>query len=195
MLELAPATRTLTRLVEGVSDDQLDGPTPCANTSLAALLDHVDGLALGFTQAARKGGDRAPSADASKLGDDWRPRIAKRLADLTEACGDQSAWTGMTWIAGLELPGEVVGAVAADEVIVHGWDVAKASGQTCEWPPELVEAALGFVEPTVSQNPEGVPGMYRSRGCCSRRGQSPRTTPRPHGARPRLAATELWLTR
>ena len=161
MLDLEPATRTLTRLVEGVADDQLERPTPCADTSVASLLDHVDGLALGFTAAATKtGGDQAPSADASQLGDDWRPRIAGRLAALAEAWRDQSAWTGMTRIAGLDLPGEVVGAIAADEVIVHGWDIAVASGQTCDWPSELVEAAIGFVEPLASQNPEGLPGMF-----------------------------------
>jgi uncharacterized protein (TIGR03086 family) len=76
MLNLEPATRTLTRLVAGVSDDQLDGPTPCADTSLAALIDHVDGLAMAFTDAARKtGGDDRPSPDGSRLGSDWRGGI------------------------------------------------------------------------------------------------------------------------
>ena len=161
MLDFEPATRTLTRLVEGVADDQLEGPTPCVDTSLAALLDHVDGLALNFTAAAGKsGGDQPPSADASRLGDDWRPRIAGRLANLAEAWRDELAWTGMTRIAGLDLPAEVVGAIAADEVIVHGWDIAVSSGQTCDWPQDLVEAAIGFVEPMASQNPEGMPGMF-----------------------------------
>ena len=161
MLDLEPATSTLARLVEGVADDQLEGPTPCAETSLATLLDHVDGLALGFTEAAKKtGGDQAPSADASRLGDDWRPRIVGRLATLAEAWRDPSAWTGMTRIAGLDLPAEVAGAVAADEVIVHGWDIAVASGQTGDWPLELIDAAIGFVEPMASQNPEGLPGMF-----------------------------------
>ena len=161
MFDLEPATSTLARLVEGVADDQLDRPTPCAKTSLAALLDHIDGLALGFTEAAEKtGGDQAPSADGSRLGHEWRPRIAGRLATLAEAWRDPSAWTGMTRIAGLDLPAEVAGAVAADEVIVHGWDIAVSSGQTGDWPPELIDAAIGFVEPLASQNPEGVPGMF-----------------------------------
>jgi Mycothiol maleylpyruvate isomerase N-terminal domain len=74
MLDLEPATRTLTRLVEGVSDDELDAPTSCADTSLAALIDHVDGLATAFTDAARRNvGDGAPSADGSRSGADWRP--------------------------------------------------------------------------------------------------------------------------
>lgn len=86
MLDVEPATRTLGRLVEGVTDDQLDGPTPCADTSLAALLDHVDGLAIAFAMAAGKiGGDEGPSADAGRLGDDWRPRIRQRLDELAAA--------------------------------------------------------------------------------------------------------------
>jgi uncharacterized protein (TIGR03086 family) len=161
MLDLEPATLTLTGLVQGVSDDQLDGPTPCAGTPLAALLDHVDGLALAFTAAATKtGGDQGPSADAGRLGDDWRPRIAGRLAGLAEAWKDPSAWSGTTRVAGMDFPGEVAAAIATNEVIVHGWDIARASGQSCSWPPELVEAAVAFVSPLAVQNPKGVPGMF-----------------------------------
>jgi uncharacterized protein (TIGR03086 family) len=50
--------------------------------------------------------------------------------------------------------------VAADEVIVHGWDVAVSSGQTAGWPPELIDAAIALVEPMTAPNPEGVPGMF-----------------------------------
>jgi CubicO group peptidase (beta-lactamase class C family) len=66
----------------------------------------------------------------------------------------------MTRIAGMDLPGEVAGAVAIDEIVVHGWDIATSSGQKSQWSPELVEAAIGFVEPLASQNPDGVPGLF-----------------------------------
>src|SRR5213079_2645302 len=36
---------------------------------------------------------------------------------------------GTTWIAGFEAPAPAVGITAANEVVVHGWDVARASGQ------------------------------------------------------------------
>lgn len=54
MLDLEPATRMLAQLVEGTKDDQLDAPTPCRDTTVGALLDHLDGLSVAFAAAADK---------------------------------------------------------------------------------------------------------------------------------------------
>lgn len=163
MLDLEPATSVLARVIEGVRDEQLTAPTPCTETTLGGLLDHVDGLAQAFTAAAtrtRLPGSQAPSADASRLGQDWRTRIPERLSELASAWRQPAAWEGMTQAGGVDLPGQVAGVVALDEVIVHGWDIAVASGQpyTCE--PHLLEAALGFVQGAVAQNPQGSPGLF-----------------------------------
>src|SRR5664279_6135859 len=100
MLDLGSATSVLTKLIEGIRDDQLAAPTPCRRTTVGDLLDHVDGLSLAFTAAATKtaldGGSQAPSADATRLGPDWRSRIPERLADLAQAWRAQTAWSGMT---------------------------------------------------------------------------------------------------
>jgi uncharacterized protein (TIGR03086 family) len=164
MIDLEPATRVLTAVVEGVGDEQLTAPTPCAGMSVGDLLDHIDGLALAFTAAATKelidAGDQGPSPDGSRLGTDWRPRIAQRLAALTDAWRAAAAWTGMTRVGGVDLPGDVAGLVALDEVIVHGWDLATATGQRFRCDPDLAAAAIQFVEPTAMQNPEGTPGLF-----------------------------------
>ena len=161
MIDLEPATTALSALLDGVRDEQLSAPTPCAGRSLGDLLDHVDGLSLAFTAAATKTPiDGAPSADASRLGEDWRTRIPGRLAALASAWGDEAAWAGMTRAGGVDLPAAVAGVVALNEVVVHGWDIAVSSGQrfTCE--PSLLEAAYGFVQSTVAQHPHGSPGLF-----------------------------------
>lgn len=164
MIDLEPATRVLADLVAAVRDEQLTAPTPCADTSLGALLDHVDGLSRGFALAATKtppeGGSRPPSADASRLAPDWRTRIPRHLEELASAWRDPDAWTGMTQAGGIDLPGEVAGLVALDEVIVHSWDVAVASGQQFSADPALVEAAYGFVRSAVEAFPEGREGLF-----------------------------------
>ncbi len=164
MLDLEPATRILTGLVEGVRDDQLDAATPCTEASLGDRLDHVDGFALAFAAAGAKtvppDAGPAPSADASRLGPDWRSRIPERLTTLADAWRVDGAWSGMTRAGGQDLPGELAGVIALDEVIVHGWDIAVASGQSFRCDPELVAAALGFVQPTVEQSPQGSPGLF-----------------------------------
>src|SRR5690348_8124784 len=134
MHDLEPATRSVGRMVEGIRDEQLNFPTPCADTTLGTLLDHVSGLSRAFTAAARKTGgpevDRAPSADASNLEADWRRLIPERLGALAAAWREAAAWTGMTRAGGVDLPGEVAGAVVTNELVIHGWDLAVASGQS-----------------------------------------------------------------
>ena len=52
----------------------------------------------------------------------------------------------MTRIAGNDTPAGVVGLVLADELSVHGWDVARASGQAYACEPDILEAALKFLQ-------------------------------------------------
>lgn len=148
-VDLKPATRRMAELISGVRDDQLDGPTPCPEYTLGDLLDHVGGLALAFTAAAAKAagdmGSQAPSGDAARLGDDWRTWIPRDLAALAQAWRDPAAWDGMTRAGGLELPGEVAGLVALDELVIHGWDVARASGQAYDCDRAMLDVVQGFV--------------------------------------------------
>jgi uncharacterized protein (TIGR03086 family) len=148
-VDLEPATRCMADLISAVPDELLDGPTPCPAYTLGDLVDHVGGLTLAFTAAATKdagdAGAQGPSGDASRLSDDWRARIPRDLVGLAEAWRDRAAWTGTTRAGGVELPGEVAGLVALDELVVHGWDVARASGQAYDCDPQLLEVVHGFV--------------------------------------------------
>jgi len=149
LLDLEPATRRMADLISGVPDALLGAPTPCPAYTLGDLLDHVGGLTLAFTAAATKEFDDAsspgPSGDATRLGHDWRARIPRDLAALAEAWRDPAAWTGTTQAGGLELPGEVAGMVALDELVVHGWDVARASGQAFDPDRPSLDAVHSFV--------------------------------------------------
>ena len=134
MHDLGPAAREMTRLINAVRDDQLGDPTPCTRYTLGDLLQHVRGLAEAFTLAGRKeqppgGSQPPPQGNASLLPDDWRAETAEWLDRLVDAWADPAAWEGTTWIAGFKAPSSAVGITAANELVVHGWDVARASGQ------------------------------------------------------------------
>lgn len=164
MIDLEPATSRLAGIVASVRDDQLTAPTPCRDTTVGDLINHVDGVATAFTAAATKtqlpDGQGRSSADASWLGNDWRTRIPARLDALAQAWRDSGAWTGMTQAGGQDLPGELAGVIALDEVIVHGWDIAVASDQDYRCEPELAEVALGFARQAAERSPEGTPGLF-----------------------------------
>jgi uncharacterized protein (TIGR03086 family) len=163
LLDLEPATRRLAALIEVVPDGPLDRRTPCPAYSLGDLVEHIGGLALAFTAAARKDtldvGDGGPAGDASRLTADWRTRIPRDLQGLAEAWRDPTAWTGMTRAGGVDLPGEIAGVVALDEVVVHGWDLARAIGQGYDCDPDSLEAVLAFVGPFADQ-PDAREGLF-----------------------------------
>jgi uncharacterized protein (TIGR03086 family) len=148
-LPFGPPTATLARVVGGVRDDQLAGPTPCPDWSVADLVDHIAGLTVAFTAAARKTelphGSGAPRVDGSRLGEGWRERIGADLAVLAEAWTDPAAYEGATMAGPVEMPGGAAGLVALDEVVVHAWDLARATGQPYDPDPAAVEAVTRFV--------------------------------------------------
>ncbi|WP_234362354.1 TIGR03086 family metal-binding protein [Streptomyces sp. IMTB 1903] len=144
-VDLQPQARVVSRLVEGVPGSALAGPTPCPEYAVADLLDHVRGLAIAFRDAARKDlgptTDTAPEPAGPSLPAAWREELPRLLAELAEAWQNPSAWTGVTRAGGVDLPGEIAGAVALDELVIHGWDLARATGQ--EYVPD--QAALRAV--------------------------------------------------
>jgi uncharacterized protein (TIGR03086 family) len=151
VLDLHPATREVARLLDGITDDQLSAPSP-SDCDVATLLDHLMGLTMSFTRAAEKstppGGSRPPSASGAHLDPDWRAKLPGQLDALADAWSKPSAWEGMTEVGGNTLPGEVTGVVALDEVVLHGWDLARATGQDFRCDPASAEAVLGFTERT-----------------------------------------------
>ncbi len=146
-IDLGPATTRVAELVAGVAD--LDAPTPCTGTPIGGLLDHINLLSAAFASAARKDGEfgstAPPEPDAANLPADWRTSIPQRLDELAAAWRAPGAWEGMTKAGGLDMPGEVAGVVALDEVVLHGWDLAQATGQAYDVDEETVTACLGFV--------------------------------------------------
>lgn len=162
--DLHAAADRMTRLLEAVPSDSMEAPTPCPDLPLGALIDHVGGFVKVFAASARKevGELTAQPADprADNLEPGWRARIAADLSALADAWDAPGAWEGMTQAGGQELPGALAGRIALDELVVHGWDIAQATGQRfdCE------AVTLSEVEATVQQvrggNDGDIPGLF-----------------------------------
>ncbi|GAA2722074.1 MULTISPECIES: TIGR03086 family metal-binding protein [Streptomyces] len=160
--DLGPAARRTAGLLTAVTDDLLTAATPCAGYRLGDLIEHIGGLAAGFTAAATKEALRQdasppPAGDASRLGDDWRTRIPARLADLAQAWRAPAAWQGTTRAGGVDLPAPLAARVALDELVVHGWDVARSTGQPYACEPWEIEACTQFALAVASRP---APGLF-----------------------------------
>lgn len=162
--DLHPAADRMSNLLTALPDDAMGAPTPCPDLQVGALIDHVGGLAKVFAASARKQiGDltaQPPDPKAGNLEPGWRDRIAADLAALADAWDAPEAWDGMTQAGGQDLPGSLAGRIALDELVIHGWDIARATGQ----PFDCDAAALNEVESTVQQVRGGdngeIPGLF-----------------------------------
>ena len=151
IVDLEPAAHRLAGLVAGVPDTVLEGPTPCPDYRVGDLVEHIGGLALAFTDAATRtmgeAGGQGPSGDATRLAPDWRAQIPADLAGLARSWQRPDAWTGMTRVGGIDLPGETAGMFALDELVVHGWDLARATGQDYDVEASSLEPLMDLLVP------------------------------------------------
>lgn len=137
---IARATARFTEIVHNVKPAQLANPTPCTDYDVRALLNHLLFWGPSLVGAARKELVPPPAAGESEvdLTDDWATALAAYAQRLAAAWGEPGAWAGVTHMGGpMELPAELVGGMVAGEIVVHGWDLARATGQRPEWDEDL----------------------------------------------------------
>lgn len=162
-LDFDPPVRRLRALLLGVADEDLTAPTPCPDWTVGDLLHHILGLSYAFAAAARKAtdgpgtGGPPPRPSAAELPPHWRSRMPVLLEELATAWKDPAAWTGTATAGGVTMPATELGLVAMDEIVLHSWDLAQATGQEMAADPRILEALLEFI----SHGPEeGVPGLF-----------------------------------
>ncbi|MFE3739568.1 TIGR03086 family metal-binding protein [Streptomyces sp. NPDC059134] len=132
-LDLGAVCQETARVADGITDEQMHGPTPCPAYAVREVLAHLMGLTVAFRDAARKElgatTDTPPGDAPLVLAEDWREALPRRLDALAAAWRSPAAWDGETRVGGVELPGAVAGLVALNEVLIHGWDLARSTGQ------------------------------------------------------------------
>ncbi|MEU0040444.1 MULTISPECIES: TIGR03086 family metal-binding protein [unclassified Streptomyces] len=162
-LDLGPQALIVARLTAGVTERQLEDITPCPVYAVRHLLGHVGGLAVAFCDAGRKNlgarTDTSPDTAVPDIAPDWRETLPKALDELAEVWRDPAAWAGETRAGGVSLPGPVAGAVVADELVVHGWDLARATGQEYEPDPAALHVSYGFLT-AAAQDPGRGGGLF-----------------------------------
>jgi uncharacterized protein (TIGR03086 family) len=149
-------------VVAAVTPDQLALPTPCTEYDVRALLSHIAG---GLTRAALVGegdpGALARPAVVDGVPDDgWPGAYRAAAARATAAWTDDAKLDALVEVPWGKVPGRFAIAGYIQEILAHGWDLAKATGQETERDPELALWALGtarrILPPDIRGN-DGVP--------------------------------------
>jgi uncharacterized protein (TIGR03086 family) len=155
--DLTPAAEGVKALLEGVRDDQLGVTTPCAPWSVGDLLEHFMGLTLAFAAAAEKSTDPAvlgtpPEPSVTRLDRAWRRVLPERLDAVAAAWRKPDAWTGAASVGGVTLPADAIGLFGLNELVMHGWDLARTTGQRFDVDPGNVTAVLGLLSGMPPEN-------------------------------------------
>ncbi|MEU5262387.1 TIGR03086 family metal-binding protein [Amycolatopsis sp. NPDC021455] len=138
---LRPAAAGFLRIADALDDLTL--PTPCAGYDVRGLVNHLLYWGPWLVAAGRREEPPSPGvseAEATLVGDDWRSALEKQTSTLVDVFGAASAWTGMTALGTASLPASVVGDMVLGEFVLHGWDLARASGQELRCAPEVAVA-------------------------------------------------------
>jgi uncharacterized protein (TIGR03086 family) len=130
-------------LVAAVRDEQLPQVTPCAEFTVRDLLNHLFQVVGNFRLvAARQEVDWSVTPDA--LSGDWRAAFAVDARDMVVAWSVPGVLEGVS--PGMGLPQRTLGLMMVVDLVVHGWDLALATGQPYEVGEPLLAATAEFLD-------------------------------------------------
>jgi uncharacterized protein (TIGR03086 family) len=150
--EMAAVAAEASRVVTGVPEGTLNAPTPCDDWDLRTLLNHTI-LWTSYSAERRAHGE---SVDEELMNKDFtadpgfREDYAQQIGKAIGAWSDPAAWTGDRDMMGSPTPAADIGAMLLMEMALHGWDVARATGQ--EFSPD--DKTAGALEDIVQAQAE-----------------------------------------
>lgn len=139
---LGDVMRKTESLLAGVKPDQLDFPTPDSDWNVRQLENHIVGWALHF--AARESGQgEAGDPSAYRVGDEPALEFEPSIEPLVTALdGKLSAPAESSGEGGFPAP--ALATVLIAEYVLHGWDLATATGQPVPFSDDEARAGLGI---------------------------------------------------
>jgi uncharacterized protein (TIGR03086 family) len=144
--QLHSVVASLQPVVTGVTDEAMGSPTPCPDFDVSTVANHM----LGTVEAFRRVGASEPpdaqdpwGTNGDYLGAQWRDDLTQRLDGYARAWSRPDAWEG-----DLEGPmsKQMIGDMGLVEVMLHGWDLAKGSGQEVAFDNAAVDRALEIMD-------------------------------------------------
>ena len=139
LADLGRALAATEAVVAGIGPDQWPTPTPCTELDVHGVLNHLVRGNLLF--AAIVGGEPRPVLGADHLGDDPLAAYQRAAAQLREAFAAPGVLESVYEAPFGAGPGAVLVHVRIVEVLVHGWDLARATGQPAEFPDDVAGPA------------------------------------------------------
>jgi uncharacterized protein (TIGR03086 family) len=151
---MAAACESTQKIIEQITEADLDRPTPCTEWTVRELLNHVVGT-LHLGRALLDDSPPAVSMEPGGLPEDdllqGDATKAYRLgveALLAAAQPDTLARMHATPLG--EMPGAILGGFTTLDIAVHGWDLATATGHAMQLDDGLANDVLAFARQTMT---------------------------------------------
>ncbi|HZR48621.1 MAG TPA: TIGR03086 family metal-binding protein [Streptosporangiaceae bacterium] len=132
--EMAAAAAETIKVVAGVRPDQFGDPTPCPEWDVRTLLNHII-LWTAYSAEQRAYGGSVAEELMNKdftASPDFATDYAKQAKKAVDAWSDPAAWERDLGVMGSPMPAADVAALLIAEYVLHGWDLATATGQRYE---------------------------------------------------------------
>jgi uncharacterized protein (TIGR03086 family) len=145
------ALKATRRTVAGIRPDQMQTATPCAEWDVRQLLNHIVSgnwwaAELGAGETIEAVGDRL---EGDVLGADPLAAYDASAEAATAVFNRPGAMDAPCAVSYGPVPGSVYAGHRFIDVLIHGWDLAVATGQDVTLPDDLVEGCLEVVAPQV----------------------------------------------
>lgn len=152
LAQLDQAIEQTSKIVDGVTDDLWGNATPCTEFDARGVTNHLIGALDMFTAAIT--GQAAPAA-----GGDEKSNFHRAADAVAKAWREPEALTRTLTLPFGEMPGAQALGVNVMEIIVHGLDIAVATGQEAVIDQEMAEAGLAQTKAAGVDNFR-VPGVF-----------------------------------
>src|SRR5205814_2224247 len=132
------AMSVTTDVVGAITADQLDDPTPCPEFDVRQLLGHLIGVLARVTALGRGEDIFGVSLDVKISDDGWPEAVADSLAEVRSVWADDAVLAKPVHLPWMDGTGADVLRGWTNEVVVHTWDLAIATGERPTWDEDVV---------------------------------------------------------
>jgi uncharacterized protein (TIGR03086 family) len=146
--ELTDAAGATALVVDHVTPAELSAGTPCGEWDVRTLLNHVILWTSHSLERRAHGESAAPELMERDFAaePDFAAAYRAQLDRALDAWADPAVWDRELDVMGSKTPAADVGALMIAELVLHGWDLAAATGQDYVVSDRAAGAALRAVE-------------------------------------------------
>ncbi len=139
--------------VDGVKTDEWHRPTPCSEWDVKQVANHIIGENLWAAELfqGKTIAEVGSRLDGDLAGDDPARAYAVSVEASTPVVSATDAMETTCHLSFGDYPGSDYAAQLFMDLLVHGWDIARATGQDSRLDPDLVRACLPVAEQLTTQ--------------------------------------------